>query len=141
MAASTPEILKLITLTLGATSFAEDVIDAEIVPTPGAVQSVITLDGVAHQDGGTPTWALRLNIVIDHDSVRPGLAYYLNNNVGALVAFVFNPHGTGVESATLPKWTGSVRIQPASIGGNGNEFAEYEVMLPIIGVPLRDATP
>lgn len=141
MTASAPEILKLITLTFGGTSFAEDVIDAEIVPTPGAVQTVITLDGVAHQDVGTPSWALRLNMIIDHDSGRPGLAYYLNNNIGTLVAVVFNPHGTGAESASQPKWTFSVRIQPAPMGGNGNEFAEYEVMLPIIGTPTRDGTP
>jgi len=141
MAASTPLIEKLIVLTLGASSFAEDAIDAEIVPTPGDVQKVITLDGVVHQDVGSPSWALRINMIIDHDSVRPGLAYYLNNNIGASVAFVFNPHGTGVESASQPKWTGSLRIQPAPMGGNGQEYATAEVLLPITGTPLRDATP
>lgn len=141
MTASAPLIEKLITLTFGGTSFAEDVIDARIEPTPGDVKTVITLDGVAHQDVGTPTWDLVLNMIIDHDSGRPGLAYYLNNNIGSSVAVVFNPHGTGAESASQPKWTFNVRIQPAQIGGDGNEYAEYEVRLPITGTPTRDGTP
>ena len=141
MTAAAPLLEKLVKLTLGGSSFAEDVIDARIEPTPGDVKTVITLDGVAHQDVGTPTWALVLNMVIDHDSVRPGLAYYLNNNIGSSVAFVFNPHGTGSESATQPQWTGNVRIQPAQIGGPGNDYAEFEVSLPITGTPTRDATP
>ncbi len=82
-----------------------------------------------------------MNAVIDHDSSRPGFAYYCNANKGTTVAFIFNPHGTGAESATQPKWTGNLKVQPFQIGGKGNEFAEYEVVFPIIGVPLRDATP
>lgn len=141
MTASVPLIEKVITFSLGGTSFAEDAIDAWIEVTPGPVTQVITLDGVAHQDVGTETWALHVNAVLDHDSTRPGLAYYCNLNKGTTVAFIFNPHGTGAESATQPKWTGSLKVQPFQIGGKGNEFAEYEVVFPIIGTPLRDATP
>lgn len=142
MTASAPLIEKLIKLTLGGTSFAEDAIDAYINPIPGDVKTVITLDGIAHTDVGTPTWELVINLVIDHDSGRPGLAYYLNNNIGASVAFVFNPNSlAGSESAALPQWSGTVRIQPVQMGGVGNEYAEYEVRLPITGTPTRDATP
>ncbi len=141
MTASVPLIEKVVKLTLATVSFAEDAIDAWIEVTPGPVTTVITLDGVAHQDVGTETYALHVNAIIDHDSVRPGLAYYCNAHKGETVAFAFNPHGTGAESASLPQWTGSLKIQPFQIGGKGNEFAEYEVVFPIIGVPLRDATP
>lgn len=141
MTASNPLIEKVITLTLGGTSFAEDCIDAELVPTPGPTQTVITLDGVAHQSVAVESWALRLKIILDHDSGRPGLAYYLNTNKGTTVAYVFNPHSSGAESAAAPKWTGSVVLQPVSAGGSGNVFAEVEVLLPCTGVPVRDGTP
>jgi hypothetical protein len=141
MAASTPQIPKIVTFSLGGTSFAEDIIDCEIVPTPGEVTKVTTLDGIVHQDVATESWAIRVNMILDHDSGRPGLAYYLNQNKGTTVAFIYNAHGTGAESASQPKYTGSCKLQPVSYGGDGNTFAEYEVLLPIIGVPTRDATP
>lgn len=141
MTASVPQIPKIITFTLGGTSFAEDVIDAEIVPTPGDVQKVTTLDGVVHQDVGTESWALRLKCVLDWDSGRPGLAYYLYTNKGTSVAFVLNAYGVGAESASAPKMTGSCRLQPISYGGSGNVYGEVEVLLPISGTPLRDGTP
>lgn len=141
MTAANPLIVKLVKFSLGGTSFAEDLLDAEIVPTPGAVKTTITLDGVSHQDVGTETWAIRLKMILDHDSVRPGLAYYLNQNKGTSVAFVLNPHGTGAESESQPQWTGTCRLQPVPMGGPGQEFAEYEVFLPITGTPTRDATP
>ena len=53
MAASNPQIPKVIIFTLGSgtpKSFAEDLIDCAVVPAPGDVQSVLTLDGVTHQD-------------------------------------------------------------------------------------------
>jgi hypothetical protein len=141
MTASTPQIPKIVLFKLATISFAEDAIDVEIVPTPGPVQTVLTLDGVQHQDVATESWALRVAMILDHDSVRPGLAYYLNIHKGETVAFEYNAHGTAAESATLPKWTGSCKLQPVPYGGSGNVFAEYEVLLPIIGTPLRDATP
>lgn len=141
MTAAAPQIPKLVTFTLGASSFAEDVIDCEIVPTPGDVQKVTTLDGVVHQDVATESWALRVNCIVDWDSGRPGLAHYLFTNKGTTVAFVYNAHGTGAESASQPKMTGSCKLVPISYGGKGNEFAEVTVDLPIIGVPVRDATP
>jgi hypothetical protein len=141
MVASVPEIQKIITFSLGGTSFAEDIIDIRLEPVPGDETKVITLDGIAHIDVGTESWQFVINAVIDHDSVRPGFAYYCNQNKGTTVAFIYNPHGTGAESATQPKWTGSLKVQPFQIGGNGNEFAEYEVTLPVVGTPVRDATP
>lgn len=141
MTASAPQIPKIVTLSLGGTDFSQDVIDAEIVPTPGDVLKVTTLDGVVHQDVGTESWALRLNCILDWDSVRPGLANYLFANKGTSVAFIYNAHGTGAESATQPKMTGTCRLVPLPYGGDGNVYAEAEVLLPITGAPTRDATP
>ena len=47
---ATPIIPKIITFSLGANDFSLDVLDAAVVPAPGDVQTVKTLDGVTHQD-------------------------------------------------------------------------------------------
>ena len=141
MTASVPQIAKIIIFKLATVSYAEDVVDAELVPVTPAAKTVTTLDGVVHQSVATEAWELRLKIILDHDSGRPGLAYYLNNNKGTTVAFIFNPHGTGSESASQPQWTGSCVLVPVPTGGPGNEFALVDIVLPVVGVPLRDATP
>lgn len=136
MTASVPEIPKVIVFTLGGSSFAEDLIDAEIRPVDPQESSIITLDGVLHKSVGTVGWEMRLNMVLDHDSVRPGLAYYLWTNQGSTVAFVYHVGGAAI-SATNPKFTGSVVLKPAAYGGDGNVFAEYETILPITGTLTR----
>lgn len=141
MAASNPLIPKIIKLTFGGTSFAEDAIDAKLVPVEPERTTVITLDGVAHVNVGTASWNFVVNMVIDDDSARPGLAYYLNNNVGSTVAVVFNPHTSGAESAGGPAYNFSVAVVPVQRGGDGNVYAETEVTLPVTGTITRDATP
>lgn len=141
MVASVPQIPKIVTLTLGGTDFSEDVIDAAIVPAPGGIKSVLTLDGVQHQDAAPESWALNLTCVQDWDSARPGLAWYLWTNKGSAVAFVYNAHGVGAESAGAPKMTGTCTLVAIPYGGAGNEFATAQVVLPITGDPTLDATP
>src|SRR5688572_3385120 len=112
MVASVPQIPKIVTLTIATIDFAPDAIDAEIVPAPGDIKKVTTLDGVVHQDTDAEAWALKINMVLDWDSVRPGLAYYLYTHKGETVAFVLNVYGTGAESATQPKMTGTCKLVP-----------------------------
>lgn len=138
--AATPQILKTIVFTLGGTDFSDDVLDVEVVPTPGAIQTVRTLDGVKHQDTESETWGLRIRMVLDWDTVRPGLAYYLFNNKGDAVTFTLSDT-TAALSTTKPGLTGTVTLVPASYGGEGNVFAEGEVILPITDDPTVDTTP
>lgn len=138
--ASDPQILKIITFSLGGTDFSDDVLDVEVVPTPGDIQAVTTLDGVTHQDIAAESWGLRIRAIIDWDSVRPGLAWYLFENKGDEVAFLFRDT-TGALSTTKPGMGGTVRLVPISYGGKGNEYAEAEVILPIDGDPVPDTTP
>ena len=138
--ASSPQLLKIITFSLGATDFSDDVLDVEVVATPGDIQSVRTLDGVNHQDIAGESWGLRIRAVVDWDSTRPGLAWYLFENKGDTVAFLFRDT-TGALSTTKPGMGGNVRLVPISYGGNGNEYAEAEVVLPIDGDPVPDTTP
>jgi hypothetical protein len=102
--ASAPQLLKTITFTLGATDFSDDVIDVEVVSEAGDVLSVRTLDGVTHQDIAAESWSLRIRAIIDWDTVRPGLAYYLFNNKGDSAAFVF-ADTTAAASTTKPHIT------------------------------------
>jgi hypothetical protein len=140
MAASAPQIPKIVIFTLATVSYAEDLIDCAVVPAPGAVQSVLTLDGVTHQDVSPVTWGLQIKCVQDWSSSRPGLAYALWAAQGTTVAFVFK-NETGAESAALPKFTGSCTLVPIPYGGEGNAYAEAEVFLPITGALVLDATP
>lgn len=137
---SEPQILKEVVFTLGGTDFSEDALDVEVVPTPGATQSVRTLDGVSHSDAQGETWGLRVKAVLDWDTTRPGLAYYLFQNKGDKVAFRFRKD-TAAISTTNPEVQGECTLVPISYGGEGNVFIEREVVLPIDGLPTLDTTP
>lgn len=141
---SDPQLLKNITFVLDPSGdnedFSLDVMDVELVPTAGDVQTVRTLDGVTHSDTEGETWGLRLRAVIDWDSTRPGLAWYLFANRDEKVAFRFR-HNDAAISTSNPEAQGTVTLVPISYGGNGNEFAEAEVVLPLDGDPTFDTTP
>lgn len=137
---SEPQLLKVVTFTLDGTDFSDDALDIEVVPTPGDIQSVRTLDGVSHSDAEAETWGLRIRAVIDWDTTRPGLAYYLFNNKGDQVAFRFRKDTAAISTAN-PEVQGTVTLVPISYGGVGNEYAEAEVVLPIDGEITLDTTP
>ena len=148
MAASVPQIPKVVTFTLtdsagtpsSATSFKEDAVGIQIVNEAGDVQSILTLDGVTHQDASSSTWFLEIEAVIDWDTTRPGLAYYLFNNEGDTAAFVF-AWNTATVSTSNPQITGNCVLVPLPYGGTGNEFATATVRLPITGAITVDTTP
>jgi hypothetical protein len=141
---SVPQLLKTVTLIFDPAGdnedFSMDVLDAEVVPTPGDIQTVRTLDGVSHSDAEAETWGLRLRCVIDWDTTRPGLAYYLFANKGEQKAIRFRKD-TAAISTTNPEVQGTVTLVPISYGGNGNEYAESEVVLPFVSTPTLDTTP
>lgn len=135
-----PAIPKVIDFTLGSDDFEEDALDVSVVPTAGPIQSVKTLDGTTHQDAEAETWALVIRCVIDWDSARPGLAYYLFAHKGETVAFTYKVLASAI-SASNPQASGTVTIVPVQFGGPGNRFAEATVTLPLDGVPAFDHTP
>jgi len=137
---SVPQLLKVITFTLDGEDFSMDALDVEVVPEAGDIQTVRTLDGVSHSDAESETWGLRVRAVIDWDTTRPGLAYFLYNNRGTQVDFTFRKDTAAISTAN-PMVTGTVTCVPISYGGNGNEYAEAEVVLPIDGTPALDTTP
>ena len=137
---SVPQLLKVITFTLDGEDFSMDALDVEVVPEAGDIQTVRTLDGVSHSDAESETWGLRIRAVIDWDTVRPGLAFFLFDNRGTQVDFEFRKDESAI-STTNPSVKGTVTCVPISYGGNGNEYAEAEVVLPIDGTPTLDTTP
>lgn len=142
--AAVPQIPKDIHFTIdGTNDFSLDVVDAAVVPSPGAVQKVRTLDAVTHQDTEPESWSLDLTLVLDYSSTRPGLAYYLNANKGTQKAFVLNVHpsGTATGSTTMPPCSGTVTLVPVQYGGEGNQFVTAKVSLPLSGDPVFDITP
>jgi hypothetical protein len=143
--ASVPQIPKIITFTLGSTpvDFSPDVTGVRVVPEPGDVQKVVTLDGVTHQDIQPAAWALELTMVLDWSSVRPGLAYYLFLHKDEAVPFAVNAYTStlGSGSTTQPPVSGTCTIVPVPYGGEANVYAEATVSLPITGTPTFDIVP
>ena len=138
-----PQISKIIHLTIDSDDHSLDVIDAAVVPVVPAPTTVTTLDGVTHTDTPTESWVLRLKLVLDWSSTRPGLAYKLKDQKGESVPFVLNVHQGGTEtgSAAEPPISGTVTLVPVAYGGPGNAFATADVDLPITGEPTLDITP
>jgi hypothetical protein len=137
---SDPQILKSVIFTLDGEDFAGDIVSGAVVPTPGAVQTIRTLDAVTHQDAESESWSLNLSAVIDWDSVRPGLAWFLNAHKGEQLAFTFKDT-TAANSTTKPLIGGTVTIVPIPYGGDGNVYATADVVLPMDGSPTLDTTP
>lgn len=140
MVVANPQLLKTITFTLDGSDYSLDVVDAGVSPTPGDTQSVTTLDGVTHQDQAAETWFLNLTIVLDWDTTRPGLAYYLYNNRGDTVAFRLRKD-TAAISTSNPEIQGNCVLVAAPYGGEGNTFITAEVSCPITGPLVIDTTP
>ena len=141
MAASVPQIPKIVTFTLAsAVSFKEDVIDLAVVPDGDTEVSVLTLDGVTHKEVTQGGWSIKGTAVQDWDSARPGFAWWCYTHRGETAAFVYSATGTA-ESAASPKFTGTCVISPISYGGEGNVFATSDFSFPITGTLTLDATP
>lgn len=140
--ASNPQIPKIVLLTIATNDFSDDVTAARLEFVPGAEQVVKTLDGVVHKDIETGSWQFVMTCVQDWDSVRPGLAYYLNAHAGELAAVAFNAHGTGTAGdADSPPVAFNARLVPISYGGEGSVYSTTDVTFPVDGTPVWDHTP
>ena len=139
-----PQIPKVVLFTLDVAAspqdFSLDCLDIGIVPAPGAVQTVKTLDGTKHQDAEAEVWSLVLRCVLDWDSARPGLAYYLNAHKGETATAKYRVID-GAISASNPEASCTVTLVPVAFGGPGQRFVEATVTLPIDGDPAFDHTP
>jgi hypothetical protein len=140
MAASAPQIPKVVIFTLGAVSYAEDVVNLRIEPVDPEESLITTLDGVVHKDVGPGSWNLVGQAVQDWDSARPGLAWYAYTNAGASIAFVFK-NEIGAEGPAHPKFSGTCVVKALGYGGDGGVFATTDFSWPITGTLTLDSTP
>lgn len=150
MAASVPQIPKIVTFTLAdaagtpsaATSFKEDAVSITVENEAGDVQSVLTLDGVQHQDAAPSKYFLVVEMVLDFDTTRPGLAYYLFLNEGDTAACIFNVHDAAISTSKPALNFNCVLVAPSPLyGGTGNEYSTATVRMPITGPITVDTTP
>lgn len=140
---ASPLLPKIVNLELtaegegSASEYNTDVVECEVVSTPGAETQIITLDGTVHKDIGPTSYSLRLVIVQDWRESPMGLARYLWEHRGDTCAFAFNAHqGPGAWGANIPGFTGTVAsIIAPTYGGAGNEYAQVELVMPITGEP------
>lgn len=119
-----------------ATEFHCDVHSATIEAEPGddVTYQTLCVDGSYSQRGKT-TYALHLVGVQNWDA--PGLARFLDEHDGDSLDFVFQAHGSAVApSAATPAKSGTCIGQAPSYGGEADTWAEYDVSLPITGVPV-----
>jgi hypothetical protein len=114
---------------LGGTTFSNQVWKARLNPdTPIVQQRTLVPDGTI-SDVDSSTWTLELEGLQDYES--GGLAAFLFTNAGTQVAFELAPKNT----AGKKKATGTVIVVHPTIGGEQGEFAQFEIELPVIGVP------
>ena len=140
MTASVPQIPKISIFSLGGASYIEDIVNIRIESVPAETSTIVTLDGVVHQDVGPVSWKIVGTAVQDWDSARPGLAWYCWTNQGTSKAFILK-HETGAEAAGTPKFTGSCIITPLGYMGDGGVFSTSDFEFVITGVLLLDAAP
>jgi hypothetical protein len=136
-----PLFMREISLTLATvsppgtpTEFKCDVHAATIEPSAGDVVTYVTLcpDGTFSQRAAT-TYELHLVGVQNWDA--DGLALFLDENDGLELAFVFQAHGAAAPSAATPAKSGTCIGMAPTYGGERDTWAEYDVTLPISGVP------
>jgi hypothetical protein len=139
---SNANLPKIVFLTVATNDFSMDVTSARLEFVPGAVQTITTLDGVAHQDIASGSWNFVGTAVQDWDSARPGMAYYAQANAGTLAAVVFNPHAdSSTGDADSPPVSFNARVVPLSYGGEGGVYATTDFSWPVDGTPVWDHTP
>lgn len=140
--AAQPLFMKQAVLTLtfaGAVDYACHVNRAELVPSPGKATTFTPLcpDG-AVTEFGADTFVLALEGVQDWSA--DGLARLLWENAGDEIPFALNAYGTA-PAADTPSMTGTVVVVRPPYGGSAEAFAELDLELPVVGVPVLDTTP
>lgn len=111
---------------------------AAVVPTPGATVTYQPLcSDASYSETAADTFALELTGVQDWSAT--GLARLLWDNAGEDVAFSIAAYGA--IAANTPAMTGVCKAVRPAYGGTADEWGEFDVELPIVGIPALDSTP
>ncbi len=141
-AATSPLFLKdaIVSLTFdgsAAETFECHVRTVEVVPEPGDVVTYQPLcSDNSYVETGPDTFTLHLAGVQDWSAA--GLARLLWDNAGEDVTFSVAAYGA--IAADTPAMTGTAKVRRPAYGGEAESWAEFDVELPISGVPTLDST-
>jgi hypothetical protein len=124
-------VLKNPVITIGGTSYANQLTRARLVPdTPTVSIRTLVLDGSV-TDVDSAVWTCELAGIQDWKNTQ-GLADYLNDNANVLVAVVLQPKpGVGETSASF-----SMYAHPVEFGGDQGAFATFEATFGMSGAPV-----
>lgn len=117
--------------------------NASVDAAPGDTVEYPTLSAsCTYRQLGATTYELHLIGVQDWDpSSTSGLAAFLFANDGATATFWLQAHGEAVAAApATPAQAGTLVLAAPSYGGEVNNYAEFDVTLPISGKPTLATT-
>lgn len=116
-------VLNDVDLTIGGTSFENQVSSAAFVPSAGTVEFKPLTPGAVETFPITPTWVLNLTYAQDF-TTDDTLAMYLYEHEGETIAdVIFAPRSGG------RTWTADITIVPGQIGGDVDTVAVATVSL------------
>lgn len=129
-------VLRNPVITLGATTYAGQLVRAKLVPTVER-QTGKTLDpNTIYQDVDPPEWTLQLRGYQGWEGTG-GLCDYLNDNHGLDVAVVLTPRpGSGNKSASF-----TIKAQTVEFGGDRGEWAMFEAEFGVNNQPVFSDVP
>jgi hypothetical protein len=107
-----------------------------LVPEPGEEVTVVTLcPSGSWTEVGAATWTLEIDGVQGWGAAD-GFSRFLFDNAGQQLTFQVDQYGEAhTPTAEEPGFTGTCRAVPTAYGGEKDTFAEFEVVLPVSGVP------
>jgi hypothetical protein len=125
-----PYVARHVKFTLGATEYAAEVSDAQLVP----AATVQTWQGLTppsqYSDVGAATWTCQVVFAQDYNEAL-SLATFLFDHEGETIPMEFEPQIGGAA------FSADVIITPGLIGGAVNAYAEATVTLGVQGKPTR----
>lgn len=124
-------VLKNPIITIGGTSYANQLRKVRLVPDqPITTYRTLVPDGSV-SDVDTATWTFEMAGIADWKTAQ-GLADYLNDNAGVLVAGVLQPKpGSGEKSAAFNFYAHAVPF-----GGEQGQWVEFDETFGVSGAPV-----
>jgi len=124
-------VLKNPVITIGGTSYANQLTKARLVAdTPTVSIRTLVPDGQV-TDVDTALWTLELAGISDWKNAQ-GLADYLNDNANLIVSVVLQPKpGSGEKSAAFQMYA-----HPVDFGGEQGQYATFDTTFGVFGAPV-----
>lgn len=121
--ASSPLVLKDVTITLGANGYEKHVSSVTLTPKSSTISWQGLTPSASFTDITSPEWTVELEYIQDWDTAN-SLSKYLFASAGTSVIAVFKP-----KAANTPTFTSTVTLASGPIGGQVNKYATSKVTL------------